>query len=236
MAQAARRRFYREAAAVAAADGGFRVELDGRPLRTPAGRPFAVPTVALAQAIAAEWAAQGDDILPASMPMTQLAYTALDRVVPDRDAVAALVVKYGETDLLCYRAEGPAELVARQARAWQPLLDWARDRHGVDLAVTEGVTPVAQPDAAAARLAAAVAALDDMALTALAAVVQASGSAVVGLAVLAGRLDGAAAFEVSQLDESHQIDRWGEDAEAMARRALLKSDLEAAVRFLELVA
>ena len=234
MTTVARKRFYKTAAAVETDGGGFRIELDGRAVRTPAGRSFVLAARALADAVAAEWAAQEDDILPASMPMTQLAYTALDHVASNRAEVIEQVVKYGKTDLLCYRAEAPPELVEQQARAWQPLLDWLREAHGVALVVTEGITPVAQSADVAEGLTRAVEPLDDLVLTALASAVHSSGSVVIGLAMLAGRLDAEQAFEVSQLDETHQISQWGEDHEAMARRDFLRAELGAAARFFEL--
>jgi chaperone required for assembly of F1-ATPase len=213
----------------------FQVMLDDRPARTPAGRPLRLPTSALAQAVAAEWEAQTGAIRPHDMPLTALAATAIDRVGPQRPAIVDAVAAYGATDLLCYWADQPAELVERQHRVWQPLLDWARETCGARLEVTAGVIPVAQPDAATRALRSAVEALDDMELTALASAVQVSGSLVLGLALLAGRLEADAAFAAALLDERYQAEQWGEDEEAGERRRRLRQELDAVARFLALV-
>ena len=231
------RRFYGTVSVVPAADapgGGYGIALDGRGVRTPAGAPLVVPGEALARALAAEWEAQDGDIRPDTMPLTRLAGTAVDRIGPAREAVVAQARAYAATDLLCYRAESPADLVARQEADWQPLLDWAAETYGARLVVTTGVTPVEQPPSAVDALAAAVAALDDLELTAVAAAVAACGSLVVALALAAGRIDAERAFAVSQLDETHQMERWGEDAEAVARRRHVRADIEAVAKFIAL--
>lgn len=227
------KRFYRTATVIAA-DDGFAIGLDGRPVRTPAGASLRLPTAALAQAVAEEWLAQKDAVRPHSMPLTRLAATATDRVGPRRAEVIEHLIAYASTDLLCYRAEEPLELAARQERRWGPLLEWAAERWGAALTVTAGVVPVAQPESALQALRAAVESLNDLELTALASAVQASGSLVVGLALTAGRLDADTAFEVSHLDEIYQVERWGEDAEAAERRRRLRDDLRAAAAFLTL--
>lgn len=217
--------------------GAWEVRLDGRPLRTPGRAPLALRSRALADAVAAEWDAQVEEIRPDTMPMTQLASTAIDRVAPQRDAIVDGVAKYAETDLLCYRAEShQPELLARQRRVWQPLLDWAALRYDATLAVSSGVMPRPQPPGACRALKAAVEALDDMTLSGLQSAVAASGSLVLGLALLENRVTAEEAFEASQLDETFQIEQWGEDAEAAARRAALRRDLLDARRFLDLVA
>ncbi len=226
-------RFYRAVAVVPAGDE-YGVALDGRPVRTPAGTILAVPTEALALALADEWEAQEGDIRPDTMPLTRLAGTAADRIGPAREDVVAQARAYAATDLLCYRVASPADLAARQEGEWQPLLDWAAEVYGARLAVTTGITPVAQPQAAVDALAAAVAALDDLELAAVATAVAACGSLVVALALAAGRIDADRAFAVSQLDETHQMERWGEDAEAMERRHNLRADIDAVARFLAL--
>ena len=231
---AGHRRVYRETA-VTAFDGGFAPTLDGRPVRTPADRPLAVPTRSLAEAIAEEWDAQEKTVRPETMPLAGLAATALDRVGPARSDIVAQVAGYGATDLLCYRAESPDELVRRQAAAWQPLLDWAADAHGAPLAVTVGVLPVEQPVEALAKLRAAVEAADDFRLAALTRATKACGSLVIGLALIQGRLDAEAAFEASFVDDDFQIERWGADDEALARRNRLRADVAAAERFLRLL-
>src|SRR5262249_29686633 len=149
-------RFYKDAA-VEMGDDGFRVLLDGRPVRTPGGAMLALPTAALAEAIATEWRRQGDEIVPTSMPMLRLANTAIDGIGKNREAVIGAVLRFAEHDLLCYRADQPPELAKRQEQAWSPLLDWAAGRHGARLAVGAGLGHVPQPDDALAALRRAVA-------------------------------------------------------------------------------
>lgn len=213
----------------------FQIVLDGRPARTPVKRPLALPVRAAAEAVAAEWDAQGEEFEPTALRLTRLANTAIDRVAGNRPAVVAEVSRFGHTDLVCYRAAEPAELVRRQAEAWQPLVDWAETRHGARLAVTAGVVPTAQPAEGLAALTRAVEAYDDFALTALHAATAASGSLVIGLALGEGRIDSETAFAAACLDEQFQAEFWGVDAEAEARRAALKADIETAARFLALL-
>lgn len=228
------RRFYREAAAVAGEEG-WELRLDGRAVKTPARQPLRLPRAALAEALAAEWAAQGEKLQPAEMPLTALTFTAVDLVRPRRAELVAEIADYGGTDLLCYRAAHPPELVERQRALWQPLLDWAALALDAQLLVTEGVTAVEQPAAALQALRGAVEAEDDFALAALATSVRASGSLVIGLALAQGRLDAEAAFAAAELDESWELERWGEDAEAAKRRAGLLSELQACERFFALL-
>ncbi|HWB51142.1 MAG TPA: ATP12 family protein [Stellaceae bacterium] len=216
-------------------EGGWGVTLDGRPLRTPARRELQVPSAPLAAAIATEWDAQDPEIRPETMPLTRLAATAIDRTAEQRADVAAEIASYAGTDLVCYRADHPAALAARQEAVWQPLIDWAAGRYDAGLAVTAGVVPLAQSPASLRVYAAVVAALDDFRLTALQAATNACGSLVIALALLEGRLDAESAFAASQLDETFQIEAWGEDAEAARRRAVLAADIEAATRFLDLL-
>jgi len=213
---------------------GFRVVLDGRPIKTPAKADLVLPSLALAEAVAAEWQAQGAEVEVRSLALTGLVWTAIDRVGSDRARVVEEVAAYAAHDLVCYRAEAPAELAALQQAVWQPLVDWAALSFEAPLAVTAGVVPIAQSPEALAALRQAVAAKSDLELTALNAAVTAAGSLVIGLALGAGRIDAAAAFEAAQLDESYQIERWGEDPEAARRRAAIKADLEAAARLFEL--
>ncbi|MGE0716975.1 MAG: ATP12 family chaperone protein [Alphaproteobacteria bacterium] len=224
------RRFYRQVA-VAADAGGHRVELDGKPVLTPGRAVLLLPTPALAEAVAGEWTAQGETIRPPTMPLTQIAATAIDRVRPNPAAMVDAIARYGETDLVCYRADEPPALVARQHAVWQPLVDWAALVHDAALRVVHGVMPEAQPADALSALRAAVARQDEWGLAALSVATSAAGSLVIGLALLAGRIDAAAAWEASQLDELFQVERWGEDAEAAERRALLRDDIAAAARF-----
>jgi chaperone required for assembly of F1-ATPase len=228
------KRVYREVT-TQPVEGGWGIALDGRPMRTPARRELVVPSAALAEAIAAEWDAQQDEIRPATMPLTRLAATAIDRTGAQRDLVVAETANYAGTDLVCYRADHPPALAARQQAEWQPLLDWAMLRYDAGLAVTNGVLPQPQSPAALKAFAAAVAAQDDFRLTALHAMTGACGSLVVALALMEGRLDAPAAFVVSQLDETFQIEAWGEDAEAAARRQALAEDIAAAARFVQLL-
>jgi chaperone required for assembly of F1-ATPase len=169
------------------------------------------------------------------MPLTRLAATAIDRTRTQRDLVVADTAKYAGTDLVCYRAEHPPALIARQEAEWQPLIDWAMRRYDAALAVTSGIVPRPQSPAALKAFAAAVEALDDFRLTALHTMTTACGSLVIALALMEGRLDAAAAFAASQLDETFQIEAWGEDAEAAARRRGLAEDIAAAERFVHLL-
>jgi len=228
------RRFYQQVTTDAAA-GGFQVLLDGRPVLTPAKAPMVLPTLALAEAIAAEWQAQGEKIRPATMLQMQFASTALDLTGKQREAVIDQLSAYAGTDLVCYRVGHPADLVAREALVWQPLLDWVALRYDAVLRVAVGVMPCEQPESAWRALRAAVAGHDDWTLTALQVAVTGCGSLVIGLALIEGRIDADQAFEASQLHETHQIEQWGEDAEAAHRRAALKADIAAVRRFVELL-
>ncbi|MCR9222216.1 MAG: ATPase [Alphaproteobacteria bacterium] len=236
------KRFYKaaEAAPVAALDriegaDGYAVLLDGKPIRTATRVHLVAPTRALADAVAAEWAAQGETIVPDSMPMMTLAATALDRVVPQREAVAGDAAAYAGSDLLCYRSDDQPELATRQAERWQPLLDWAAETYGARLAATEGVMPLRQENAALMLLARRAGALDAFRLTALHVMTTSMGSLILALAVLEGRLGPADAFELSVLDERFQAERWGEDAQAAARRDRLAREIDEAARYLALL-
>ncbi|MFZ5792160.1 MAG: ATP12 family chaperone protein [Pseudomonadota bacterium] len=228
------KRFYRDAAACSEA-GGHGILLDGKSLKSPAGKRFLLPSAALAEAIATEWRDQGEKIVPVTMPLMQLAATAIDRVTEARAETVATVAGFGATDLLCYRAESPRELVERQERLWQPLVDWARLHLDAPLVVVAGVVPRPQPREALKAIEAAVAALDAFRLTALASATGAAGSVILGLALIERRLPAIEVYELSQLDESFQIEKWGEDAEAARRRADLKAEIEAAEQFLTLL-
>jgi chaperone required for assembly of F1-ATPase len=216
-------------------DGSWGVALDGKPVRTPAKRELAVPSAALAAALAAEWDAQREEIQPATMPLTRLAATAIDRTAVQRGLVVAETAGYAGTDLVCYHADHPPVLAARQDAMWQPLIDWAALRYDAALAVTTGIIPAPQSPAALRAFAAIVAAQDDFRLTALHTLTAASGSLVIALALVEGRLDAEAAFAASQLDETFQIETWGEDPEAATRRHALAADIAAAARFLALL-
>ncbi len=217
-------------------EGGWGVALDGRPMRTPGKTALVLPNAALAAAVAAEWDAQREEIRPATMPLTRLAATAIDRTAPQRDLVVDEIADYAGTDLVCYRADHPPALAARQQMVWQPLIDWATARFDAALAITTGIVPARQPPATLRAFAAIVAAQDEFRLTVLHSLTAACGSLVIALALLEGRLDAAAAFAASQLDETFQIEAWGEDAEAAARRRAVAADIAAAARFIALLA
>jgi chaperone required for assembly of F1-ATPase len=224
------KRFYKTAG-VHAAEGGFALALDGRPIKTPLKSPLVAPTERLAAAIATEWDSQGETVQPATMPLTRLANTVLDRVVHYHQAVATEVARYAETDLVCYRADWPADLVARQIEAWDPLVAWAQSRFDVALKVTAGVMPDPQSPETVERLAKVVAGQSAWLLAALHQMTTISGSLVIGLALLEGRIGLADAWAAGQLDELFQIERWGEDELAAQARAARKAELEWAHRF-----
>jgi chaperone required for assembly of F1-ATPase len=234
MPEALRRRY--KTVAVEPDPPGFAIALDGKRAQTPAKRPLVLPREALAQAIALEWEAQGARLDPTTMPMTRLASIALDLVAPRMEEVAANVSKYAETDLLCYRAAAPPELVLRQHAAWQPVLDWAAERYAAPLELAAGIVPRAQPEASLRALRAAVAAHDPWHLSALNLATGALGSLLLALALAERRLDAEAAFAASVLDETFEIEQWGEDAEQMRRRQGLREDIAAALRFFALLA
>jgi len=169
------------------------------------------------------------------MPQMQLACTAIDRVAPNRATIIRETAGYGASDLLCYRAEGPAELVDRQAAEWQLVLDWLADEVGAELVVTSGIVHVSQSDEALAALASAVGKLDDFELTGVTQLTQIYGSLSLALAVDRGRLDWADAVAASHLDELFQSERWGDDKEAIDRRRGMHSEAGAAAAFLALV-
>ena len=214
-----------------ASASGWGIALDGRPMRTPAKNELVVPSEALAKAIGAEWDAQEDEIRPATMPLTRLAATAIDRTALQRDQVVAETANYAGTDLVCYRADQPPALIARQQAVWGPLVDWAMLRYDAPLSVTSGVIPTRQSPEALNALAAVIAAQDDFRLTALHTLTGACGSLVIALALFEGQLDAEGAFAAAQLDETFQIEAWGEDAEAAARRRALAEDIAAAAQF-----
>lgn len=228
------KRFYKQAA-VGIEDGqGWSVRLDGRPIRTPDRQVLAVPTRPLAAAIADEWNAQGETLAPHDMHMTRTANAAIDRVVPNRTLIEDDLVGFGETDMLCYRVAVPADLAARQHRCWQPLLDWATRRHDSALSVTTGILPQPQPAGALAALRAALVSVDAFGLAGLHGVAAATHSLVLALAVLDGEITAEAACDAALLDETHQTEHWGSDAEAADRRSALRTEITAAARFLRL--
>lgn len=214
---------------------GFGVTLDGRPVKTPARADLAVPTRALADAIAEEWNTVSESIDPRAMPLTGLVNAAVDRVGADHDGFAAGLARYAESDLTCYRAEGPATLVSRQEESWDALLGWARRRYDVDFACVRGIMHVGQPQETIRKLCHAVAALDDFRLAGLSPLVTIGGSLVAGLAVLEEAIPAEAAWEAVSLDDRWQLQQWGADAEAQAALDARHAEFLAAARFLELL-
>jgi chaperone required for assembly of F1-ATPase len=221
------KRFY-SSVTIEPATAGFRIMLDGKPVRTPAKRELALPAESLAAAVAAEWRAQGERIDPATMPLTRLANTALDAVAGQYDAVAEDIVAYAGSDLLCYRAEGPAALVRRQAEAWDPILDWARRDIGADLVCRSGVVHVEQPASALAAIRRALEGLDPFELAAMHVLTTLSGSAVLALALDRDHLSVEDAWTAAVVDETWQSEQWGVDAEAEARLKQRRADFDAA--------
>ena len=226
------KRFY-ETVELAAEGDGFAINLDSRPVKTPGRRLLMAPTTASAEACATEWRAQGDEIDPAVMPVTRFLNTALDRVGTLRDEVVQQITGFGEIDLVCYRAGGPASLVARQLSAWNPPLAWLRETHGVTLSLAEGVMPVDQDADELARLAGVGARHSDFHLAALHTVISILGSATLGLALADEFLDAEAAWQAAHVDEMHQVEQWGEDADEAARLAVRKVELLEASAFLD---
>lgn len=212
------------------------VRLDDKPLRTPERALLSVPTQALANAIAAEWAAVEDRLNPRSVPLTGLSNAAIDRVAPDPAQFAAGLARYAEADLLCYRAKDPAELCQRQREKWDLLLGWARRRYDVDFATTTGLVHIAQPQATLQRLGHAVAELDSFRLAGVSPLVTIGGSLVAALAVLEQAVTAEAAWLAVSIDERWQLEKWGSDADAELALQNRRSDFFTAARFLELLA
>ncbi len=229
------KRFWK-AASVVADEGGFAVHLDGRPVKTPAKQPLLLPTHALATLVAAEWDAQSGLVNPETMPVTRMANSAIDKVVPQYHEVATLLTAYGETDHLCYRATHPPTLAAQQAFAWDPLLDWAAQALQAPLKATAGIAPIAQDPAVLARLHDQVLALGNFKLAAFHDLVSISGSLVLAFAVGQGRLTAQEGWHLSRLDESWQIALWGEDEDAAAAAGLKREAFDLAARFFALCA
>jgi chaperone required for assembly of F1-ATPase len=222
------KRFYKDVA-MEPAGAGYLLKLDGRRAMTPARQPLVVPTRSLADAVAAEWAGQGELIDPAAMPVTRLANSALDGVAPRMREVRAEVLAYAGTDLLCYRADGPERLVARQHAAWDPILAWAEARLGGRFMLAEGIVHVPQPEGTVAALRDLIAAFDEpFRLAGLSLATTLSGSALIALALAEDALDPDAAWAAAHVDEDWNIAQWGEDAEAAARRAHRFADFRAA--------
>lgn len=220
------RRFYK-AATAGPVEGGFAVLLDGRTPKSPEKRGLVLPTAALAELVAGEWEAQSTVIDSSAMPATRLAFTAIDRIAQTRAEVASEMAAYAGSDLLCYRADAPSALVERQSREWGAMLDWAKAEHGLALAPVTGIIHAPQSPTALAAVEALALTLDDFALAGVAYAAGLFGSAVLALALRAGRVTGQKALDLSRLDEIFQAEQWGDDQEATVRAANLA--VEAAV-------
>lgn len=233
MADAARgvKRFYEHVAVT----NGLGITIDGKPVRTPGRTPLVLPTRALAEAVAAEWAAQGEMLDPRTMRLTGLANVALDRVAPDPAAFAADLAKYAESDLLCYRAENPAALVTAQGEAWDTLLDWASRRYDVAFTVTHGIVHQAQPRRTIESLGAATAAHDVFALAGLSPLVTIGGSLIAALALAERAFDPDDVWTRLTVDERWQAEQWGADDEATRSLSAREAEFMSAARFLALI-
>ena len=229
-----RKRLYQTVTVVDAA-GAYGVALDGRLLHTPGRTVLATSCKQLADAVAEEWDSQKEAINPASMPLSRLLNTAIDRVTPRRDEIISELLRYVDTDLLCYRAETPDSLIERQEKIWQPVLNWLAAVHNVTLIVRSGLMPVSQPDDSAARVHDVLTNHDDLTLTAIQATAVLTGSLALALALAGKHLTHREVFAAAQLDETWQMERWGEDTEALDRRQAMESDLRSIERFLSLI-
>ena len=225
------KRFYK-GVSVGPAENGFTVLLDGKPVRTPGRNLLVLPTETLAAAIAEEWQAQDDEVVATTMPLLRLANTVVDGVAANRAGVIGTILRFGENDLICYRAHQPPELARRQAEGWDPLLDWAAREHGANMRVAQGLTHVDQRPEALAGLRQALEMRDAFSLGALHVIASITGSAVLALAVADGFISGTMAFALSRIDETYQAEKWGEDAEAARRAASLARELDKAVELM----
>ncbi|MCR4282747.1 MAG: ATPase [Bauldia sp.] len=225
------RRFYRRAEE-GSYEGGFAVFLDGKVARTPARKPLAVSDRRIAKALAAEWEAQGERLDFAAMALTRVANAAIDRVAGEMAAVRAEIVKYAGSDLICYRAEGPQSLVEAQAMAWDSLVVWAREVLGARLVLAAGIVHLRQDAAALAAIDRALAPLDPLRLAAVNTITTLTGSALIALAVLAGRLSVEDAWTAAHVDEVWQMKHWGRDGVALSQRSLRRREMDAAALIL----
>lgn len=231
---AALRRFYKTVA-VEKDSGGFRVTLDKRYLKTPAKRDLLIPSEKLALALAKEWDDQEEHIKPLTMPYMALASTAVDRIGQLRDGVIEQIAKYAETDLICYWTDEPKDLAKRQAETWMPYIDWAKETFGAEFKTQTGVIHIEQPAKALSAIQEAVNKYTDWELAALSIATHCTGSVIIGLALMRGHITALGAFEASQVDETYQIEKWGEDWEAADRREVIQKDLDSIVSYLKLL-
>lgn len=233
MTAAPARRFYKTVS-VAGTKAPFSIRLDERPVRTPLKRALELPTKALAEAVATEWEGQGEKIEPHTMPLTRLANTTLDRVEPDLDRIIGEIVDFAGSDLVCYRAEKPQGLVERQARAWQPVLDWARSTLGAEFQATEGVVHVRQPAAALQATRNYLAEKSPWDLTAIHNITTLTGSALIAAMACSNAIPASEAWDEAHVDEDWQIEQWGWDEEARHRRNHRRREFDTCLRFCEL--
>lgn len=225
------KRFYKEVA-IGESDIGFDIRLDGRSVRTPLKRPFAVPSRDMAEAVAAEWDAQETHIDPSTMIVTRLANTVVDRVRGDEQRIIAELCDFAGSDLVCYRAGSPDPLVARQSMHWDQVLDWVKAMHNVQFSCVEGIVHHTQPDTALAAVAGALGAENEFRLTAIHNITTLTGSTLIAMMTAAGAMTGEAAWAAAHADEDWQIEQWGSDEEAELRRTVRKQDFDATMRFL----
>ncbi len=228
------KRFYKNAAFEPVADR-FAIYLDGRSVKTPARNPLSLPTRKLAQAVAAEWEAQGEEIDPQSMPLTRLSEGALDQVVTDRQRIVSRVAAFADSDMLCYRAdETQPALIERQIAEWDPLLDWARARYDVSFRLVHGVMHKPQPESTILRLTETMDTQDNFALAAMLSLAGLAGSLVITLAIVEGAYDVQTLWPIINLEELWQEQQWGRDDLAATARGIKQVEFEASARFLEL--
>ena len=229
------KRFYKETTVSAGSGGEYLVVLDGRSVKTPAGADLAAPNRLLAEAMADEWGKQGKVIDPSSMPLCKLSATAIDRIKKKRIDVIGITLKIAETDLLCYRATEPTDLVELQNISWQPELNWAREEFAADLKVTHGIIPIIQPENSLQALQKVLLKFDDYTLMGVTNAAAAAGSLVLSLAMFKGRMDPDTMFEKSILEEIYQMDKWGLDDEAVERHKIIRRDIQSSATFLNLL-
>ena len=234
MAEWSKKRNWKRAL-VSSRDGLWGIALDGNPLKSPAKKLVELPAHAAAELVAREWDEQNCSVDLESMPFSRLAYSAIDKVAPLHEQVAAEIAGYGESDLICYRAESPPELVARQESSWQPLLAWCKNEIGANLHSTRGVAFVAQPESSLSKLNQAVSSLNAFELAAIFEFVSLTGSLVLGLAVERGFVRPDEAWQASRVDEDWQLEKWGNDAEALESAESRKKDMKVAFEFLKAI-
>ncbi len=229
------KRFHKKAGVIKGLNGLFLVALDNTPAKTPSGADLGSPSRALAKAMADEWDAQTETIDPNTMPLCKLSATAIDRIRNNRDDVIGITLKIVETDLLCYRAEEPEELVSIQHASWQPELDWAKQEFKISLNVTAGILPIIQPEASLVILREVLMTLNDYMLMGVTNAAAVSGSLILSLSMFNRRIDAEAMFEKSVLEERFQMDKWGSDEETIKRHKMIQSDIKISEQFLNLL-